>query len=180
METSRLTRRTLLQSAAAATLAGAPFVSGARAAGKLSVAVWDHWVPGANDVLNKLCREWAEKEKVDVTVDFVTSQGDKLMLMGAAEGQARSGHDVIGQPGWYAAAKADAWEPADELMATLIGKYGQPSAAVEYLGKQNGHWIAVPSIPNTLTLPSVARIDLFKEHLGLDVTQMYPAGGPPN
>lgn len=114
MKTTRLTRRTLLQSAAAATtLAGAPFVHGAHAAGKLTVAVWDHWVPGANDVLDKLCHEWAAKEKVDISVDFVTSQGDKLMLMGAAEGQARSGHDVIGQPGWYGAAKADLWEPAD-------------------------------------------------------------------
>ena len=177
-----LTRRTILQTAAA-TASGAlaaPFVRGAYAAGKLSVAVWDHWVPGANDVLEKLTHEWAEKEKVEVTLDFVTSQGDKLMLMGAAEGQARSGHDIVGQPSWYAAAKADMWEPADDLMATLIGKYGQPSAAVEYLGKQNGHWIAVPSIPLTLTLPSVGRIDLFKEHLGLDLTQMYPAGAPPN
>jgi ABC-type glycerol-3-phosphate transport system substrate-binding protein len=181
MQTTRLTRRTLLQSAAAAaTLASAPFVRGAHAAGKLSVAVWDHWVPGANDVLAKLCREWGAKEKVDVTIDFVTSQGDKLMLMGAAEGQARSGHDVVGQPSWYAAAKADMWEPADDLMATLIGKYGKPSAAVEYLGKQNGHWIAVPSIPNTLTLPSVGRIDLFKQYVGLDLTKMYPAGAPPD
>ena len=150
MQTRRLTRRTLLQSAAAAaTLTGTPFVCGAHAAGKLSVAVWDHWVPGANAVLDKLCHEWAAKERVEVTIDFVTSQGDKLMLMGAAEGQARSGHDVIGQPGWYGAAKADMWEPADDLMATLISKYGKPSAAVEYLGKQSGHWIAVPSIPNT-------------------------------
>ena len=186
METTRLTRRTLMQSAAAAAtlagapLAGAPFVRGAHAAGKLSVAVWDHWVPGANDVLEKLSREWAAKEKVELTIDFVTSQGDKLMLMGAAEGQARSGHDVVGQPSWYAAAKADMWEPADDLMATLIGKYGKPSAAVEYLGKQNGHWIAVPSIPNTLTLPSVGRIDLFKQYVGLDLTKMYPAGTPPD
>src|ERR671934_2030695 len=130
MQTKRLTRRTLLQTtAAAAASVSAPFMHGAHAAGKLSVAVWDHWVPGANDVLDKLCHEWAAKEKVDVTVDFVTSQGDKLMLMGAAEGQARSGHDVIGQPGWYGAAKADLWEPADDLMATLIGKYGKPSAS---------------------------------------------------
>jgi hypothetical protein len=76
-----------MQSAAAAAtlagvpLAGAPFVRGAHAAGKLSVAVWDHWVPSANDVLEKLCHEWAAKEKVEVTIDFVTSQGDKLMLM---------------------------------------------------------------------------------------------------
>ena len=130
--------------------------------------------------MTKLCREWAAKEKVELTIDFVTSQGDKLMLMGAAEGQARSGHDIVGQPSWYAAAKADMWEPADDLMATLIGKYGKPSAAVEYLGKQNGHWIAVPSIPNTLTLPSVGRIDLFKQYVGLDLTKMYPAGAPPD
>src|ERR1700731_481146 len=181
MQTTRLTRRTLLHSAAAAaTLAGAPFVRGAHAAGKLSVAVWDHWVPGANDVLDKLCHEWGAKKKVGVTIDFVTSQGNKLMLLGAAEGQARSGHDVVGQPSWYAAAKADMWEPPDDLMARLIGKYGKPSAAVEYLGKQNGHWIAVPSIPNTLTLPSVGRIDLFKQYVGLDLTKMYPAGAPPD
>jgi len=49
METTRLTRRTLIQNAAAAaTLAGAPFVRGAHAAGKLSCGFWDHWVPGAN------------------------------------------------------------------------------------------------------------------------------------
>ena len=178
-----LTRRTMLKTGAVAAAAGAlplPFTHGAHAAGKLSVAVWDHWVPGANEVLQKIAQEWADKEKVELTLDFVTSQGDKLMLMGAAEQQAKSGHDVIGQPSWYAPAKADAWEPADDMMKELIAKYGEPSAAIKYLGIQNGHWIAVPSIPNTLTLPSVARIDLFKEHLGLDVTQMYPAGGPPN
>ena len=26
---------------------------------------WDHWVPGANDTLTKLCKDWAKKEKVD-------------------------------------------------------------------------------------------------------------------
>ena len=46
-----------------------------------------------------------------------------------------------------------------------------------YVGKQDGHWIAPPAIPNTLTLPSVGRIDIFKEAVGLDLTQMYPAGG---
>jgi hypothetical protein len=181
--TRMFSRREILKTGAVAAAAGTlplPFIHGAHAAGKLSVGVWDHWVPGANDVLKAIAQEWADKEKVELTLDFITSQGDKLMLVGAAEQQARSGHDIIGQPSWYAPAKADSWEPADDMMKELIGKYGEPSAAVKYLGIQNGHWIAVPSIPNTLTLPSVARIDLFKEHLGLDVTQMYPAGGPPN
>src|SRR5690349_10544225 len=91
-----ITRRRVLGTAAGATaLAAVPFVRGAHAAGKLSVAFWDHWVPGANDTMKKLCQQWADKEKVDLNVDFVTSQGDKIMLTAAAEAQARSGHDMI-------------------------------------------------------------------------------------
>jgi ABC-type glycerol-3-phosphate transport system substrate-binding protein len=92
MAEKTMTRRRVLGTAAMATtaFAAAPFVRGAHAAGKLGVAFWDHWVPGANDVMTKLCKEWADKEKVDLQIDFVTSQGDKLMLTIAAEAQARS------------------------------------------------------------------------------------------
>ncbi|MGA7862802.1 MAG: hypothetical protein WCA23_02185 [Stellaceae bacterium] len=31
--------------------------------------------PGANVPLEKLCHEWADKEKVDLKVDFITSNG---------------------------------------------------------------------------------------------------------
>ncbi len=178
-----LTRRTVLQTAAAASAAGAlavPFVHGAFAAGKLSCAFWDHWVPGANDVLAKLCKEWAAKEKVEIAIDFVTSQGDKLMLTAAAESQARSGHDMITLPIGYAAAQTDNLEPSDDLWAELIKQHGPTTAAMTFIGKQKGHWIAPPAIANTLTLPSVGRIDIFKEQVGLDLTQMYPASAPPN
>src|SRR5579884_470215 len=176
-----ITRRSVLQTGAAATAAlGLPFVRGAHAAGKLSVAFWDHWVPGANDAMSKLCKEWADKEKVEIQVDFVTSQGDKLMLTAAAEAQARSGHDMITLPVWYAPGQMDSLENSDDIWATLIKQYGEPSAAMTYVGKQSGHWIAPPAIPNTLTLPSVGRIDLFKQFVGLDLTQMYPAEKPPN
>lgn len=33
---------------ASAALIAAPYVRGAYAAGKLSLGLWDHWVPGAN------------------------------------------------------------------------------------------------------------------------------------
>src|SRR5258707_5481347 len=85
-----LTRRRVLQTAVAATTLAAPFVRGAYAAGKLSFGVWDHWVPGASEVLGKLCREWAEREKVDLTFDLITSNGDKDLLTLMAEGQARA------------------------------------------------------------------------------------------
>src|SRR5437868_15523404 len=64
---ARTPRRRVLQGAAASVVAMPfvpPFVHGAHAAGKLSVGFWDHWVPGGNEPLDKLCREWAAKEKV--------------------------------------------------------------------------------------------------------------------
>jgi len=79
MASALLTRRSVLQTAAVATTALAvPFVRGTHAAGKLRCGFWDHWVPGANEPLAQLCHEWADKEKVDLTIDFITSQGDKL------------------------------------------------------------------------------------------------------
>jgi ABC-type glycerol-3-phosphate transport system substrate-binding protein len=178
MAEKTMTRRRVLGTAAMATtaFAAAPFVRGAHAAGKLAVAFWDHWVPGANDVMTKLCNEWAGKEKVDLKIDFVTSQGDKLMLTAAAEAQARSGHDMITLPLWYAPAQTDSLENSDDVWAELTKRHGETTASMTYVGKQNGHWIATPAIPNTLTLPSVGRIDIFKEAVGLDLTQMYPAG----
>src|SRR5438552_50845 len=90
MRTKDLSRRKFLGQTALATgaLIAAPYVRGAYAAGKLSVGFWDHWVPGANDSLTKLCNEWAAKEKVDISIDYITSQGDKNILTIAAEQQA--------------------------------------------------------------------------------------------
>jgi extracellular solute-binding protein len=179
MEKIRLTRRTLVQTAATTALA-APFVRGAHAAGKLSVGLWDHWVPGANDTLTKLCNEWADKEKVEVKIDYITSQGDKLNLTQAAEAQARSGHDMLTFLAWAAAAQIDNLEPVDDIMAPLIAQNGKISPGIEYVAKQKGHWIAVPACVGSPTLPSAARIDLFKQLVDLDITKMYPAGASPD
>src|SRR6476660_5955856 len=94
---SRITRRTALRTAALATTAliAAPYVRGAYAAGKLSIGFWDHWVPGANKASTDLCNEWAEKQKVEITIDYIPSQGNKNLLTIAAEAQAKAGHDIL-------------------------------------------------------------------------------------
>ncbi|HWB52256.1 MAG TPA: extracellular solute-binding protein [Stellaceae bacterium] len=177
-------RRGLLKTGATAAAVGAlplPFMHGAYAAGSLSVGWWDHWVPGANDALTKLCNEWAAKEKVEIKIDYITSQGGKLMITSAAEAQAKSGHDMITLPSWYGPAHTDDLEPADDVWTELTKRHGPTTASMTYIAKQEGHWIATPAISNTLTLPSVGRIDIFKETVGLDLTQMYPPqGGTPN
>src|SRR5437763_8612375 len=145
---SSLTRRSVLKTAAATaatTAFAAPFVHGAFAAGQLKLGFWDHWVPGANDALTKLCNEWGAKEKVEVKIDYITSQGDKLNLTQAAESQARSGHDMLTFLAWAAAAQADNLEPVDDLMTQLIKDNGAISPGIEYVAKQNGHWIGVPA-----------------------------------
>jgi ABC-type glycerol-3-phosphate transport system substrate-binding protein len=179
MQRTLLTRRTVLTTAATTVLA-APFVRGAHAAGKLSVGFWDHWVPGANDTLTKLCHEWADKEKVEITIDYITSQADKLNLTQAAEGQAKSGHDMLTFLAWAAAAQADNLEPVDDIMGPLIQANGAIAPGIEFVAKQDGHWIAVPSTVGSPCQASCGRIDLFKDIVGIDLTKMYPAGAPPD
>jgi len=182
MRTRNLSRRKFLGQTALATgaLIATPYVRGAYAAGKLSIGFWDHWVPGANDTLTKLCNEWAAKEKVEITLDYITSQGDKNLLTIAAEQQARSGHDILQFPNWQALDKAESLEPVDDIMKQLIADHGKVSGAVEYLGKLNGHWVAVPATTGSQVKPPCARIDLFKEFVGLDITKMYPAAARPD
>jgi hypothetical protein len=166
------TRRTVLQTTAAATtLLATPFVRGAHGAGKLSVGFWDHWVPGANEPLEKLCREWAAKEKIELKTDFITSNGDKDLLTVAAEAQSKSGHDILTFTAWYAPGQAENLEPVDDVMAELIRQHGAVSAGAEYLG----HWVAVPTSFGSTLSPPCGRIDLMKQIVGLDVTKMYPA-----
>ena len=170
MASPTLTRRTVLNTAALATTALAmPFVRGAHAAGKLSCGFWDHWVPGANEPLVKLCREWADREKVELTIDFITSQGDKLALTATAEAQARSGHDVLQMSDWYVAARADDLEPVDELVTSLIKEHGKLLLGSEYIGRQKGRWIAVPTGVQTTGQTPCAREPDFLDYVGADV-----------
>src|ERR1044071_2348561 len=128
MPATRLSRRTFLARTALASTAAvaAPFVRGAHAAGKLSMGYWDHWVPGANAAMAKLCREWADKEKVDLQLDHITSQGEKLRLTIVAEGQAKTGHDILSMATWYPGDQAENLLPVDDLVAELIKEHGQP------------------------------------------------------
>ena len=57
-------------------------------------------MPGANKASTDLVNEWAEKEKVEVHIDYITSQGNKLLLTIAAEAQAKSGHDILAMTTW--------------------------------------------------------------------------------
>ncbi|HEX7925894.1 MAG TPA: extracellular solute-binding protein [Bradyrhizobium sp.] len=176
----KVTRRTVARTTIASTaLLTTPFVRGAFAAGKLSIGFWDHWVPGANKAAEAVSRAWAEKEKVDLQIDFITSQGNKLILTAAAEAQARSGHDILSLGSWDPAQYAEHLTPVDDLMEPLIKANGAASGITTYLGKIGGKWMAIPGTPGAQFKGPASRIDLLKQHAGIDIQAMYPAGAPP-
>src|SRR5207253_9874699 len=112
MSRRKLTRRQFVAATAvsSAALITAPYVRTAHAAGKLTMGFWDHWVPGANKASTDLVNEWAAKEKVEVEIDYITSQGNKNLLTIAAEAQAKSGHDILALPSWWPHAHGDQLE----------------------------------------------------------------------
>src|SRR5450432_4911516 len=167
---------TALSSAALITM---PYVRGAHAAGKLSMGFWDHWVPDANKACTNLVNEWAEKEKVEVSIDYIPSQGNKNLLTIAAEAQAKSGHDILAMPTWWPHAHAELLEPVNDIMEPLITQNGEVNGTVQYLGKAGDKWLGVPSCIGSQIKGPCSRIDLMKKHAGIDVQAMYPAGSPP-
>ena len=181
MVSRKVNRRRFVAGTAAVSAAfvAAPFVRGAHAAGKLTCGFWDHWVPGANKATEDLCKEWGEKNKVDVQMDFITSQGNKLLLTTAAEGQAKSGHDVLAFSTWLPARYSDQLVAMNDVMEPLIKENGAVNGTVEYLGKLNGKWLAVPATAGSQIKGPCSRIDLLKKHAGIDIQAMYPAGQAP-
>jgi len=178
----KLSRRQFVAATAAASAAivTAPYVRGAYAAGKLSMGFWDHWVPGANNTMTALVKEWSEKEKVETQIDYITSQGQKLLVTASAEAQAKSGHDILAMPNWLPHANAELLEPVNDIMKPIIEQNGAVNGTASYLGQENGKWLGVPACVGSQIKGPCSRIDLMKKFAGIDVQQLYPAGSPPN
>ncbi|MES5488771.1 extracellular solute-binding protein [Bradyrhizobium sp. INPA03-11B] len=181
MATRKLTRRRLLvTTAASATVVAMPYVRSSYAAGKLSLAIWDHFVPGANATSKALIEEWATREKVEVQIDYINNIGGKLLVTVAAEAQAKIGHDIVYFTSWLPSANASNLEPVDDVVEALIKQNGAVIPTFEYLGKSDGHWVAVPATIGSQLQSPCSRTDLMKRYAGIDVQAMYPAGATPN
>src|ERR1700741_896277 len=171
------TRRKLLKSAlfgSAAALA-APYVKDSHAAGSVTLGVWDHWVPGANNSFAALCAEWGTKNNVEVRIDFITSQGEKDKLTAAAEAQAGTGHDIMSHRGWNIRIHAELLEPLNDVVDGLIKQYGPISPVAEYLANIKGTWRGVPTAIGSQVKPCQSRFDLYQQHCGVGLQAMFPA-----
>ncbi|MBV9251097.1 MAG: extracellular solute-binding protein [Acetobacteraceae bacterium] len=175
MKKKPISRRTALQLGAGAATLPLVHIRTAGAAGKLRLALWDHWVPTGDAAMKKLVDAWAEKNKVDVELDFLTAVGSKINITMAAEAQARTGHDVFAFDQWTVHEYADKLDPVDDVMKSLMTKYGKLGRAYEYLAVVNGHWMAVPVGWGSAPLTPCGRISMFKKFANIDVQAWYPA-----
>ncbi|MGK7869715.1 ABC transporter substrate-binding protein [Falsiroseomonas sp. E2-1-a20] len=173
-----MNRRDVLRAGAALTAGttlAAPTVFAQGTGGNLRFAFWDHWVPGSNEALQVLGRQWAEANRVNLTLDFINTTGNQLQLTAAAQAQARSGHDGISLGPWDIGAYADQLEPVDDLIAKLIAAHGPINPVAEFLAKRDGAWRGVPATSGTQNKPACVRFDLMQQHAGIDVRAMWPA-----
>jgi hypothetical protein len=170
-----VTRRNALKLGAAVTTLPLVHIRTAGAAGRLSVGFWDHWVPATNVVLTKQVQAWADKNKVEINVDFITSNGFKIQVTQAAEAQANTGHDILPFYSWEVQTYADKLEPVDDVVKTMESQYGQYSPIAKYLASSRGQWKAVPSSTGNLNLTCCGRISMLKNFAGIDIVNMYPA-----
>ena len=153
----------------------APYVKDSYAAGSLSLGVWDHWVPGANNTFTKLCNEWGAKNNCEVKIDYITSQGEKDKLTAAAEAQAGTGHDIMSHRDWNIRIHQNVLEPLDDVVSQLTTKYGPISPVAEYLAKIKGAWRGIPTAVGSQVKPCCSRFDLYQQHAGIDIRDMFPA-----
>ncbi len=160
MADSGFGRRAALRAGAGVFAGGAlaaPMVHAQGTGGTLRFAFWDHWVPGGNDALKQLGAQWAEKNRVNVQLDFINTTGNQLQLTAAAQAQSRHGHDGISLSPWDVGAYADVLEPVDDVINRLVQKYGAINPIAEYLAKHRGAWRGVPATSGTQTKPACVR-----------------------
>jgi ABC-type glycerol-3-phosphate transport system substrate-binding protein len=172
---SRLSRRAALKTVAASIALPLVHIRTAGAAGKLTGALWSHFVPGYAESFKRLVDEWSDKTKTEVRIDFVSYNA--LDLSEVEEALAGTGHDFRAflNSSLKMHQFADHLEPMDDVVQLLSSKYGELRPLLEYIGKVEGSWRGVPGSPPTSVYASCTRIDLFKRYVGMDPQAVFPA-----
>jgi multiple sugar transport system substrate-binding protein len=170
-EQGRLSRRDLLKKAGVATAAvgtagaTAPFsfagplkYKGRWLSGNLSIIQWVHFVPAYDVWFDQYCKDWGQKNDVQVTVDHINNT--LLDTRAAAEVAGQSGHDLFGSLHPLASYEDQVINHASiiQQIEKKVGKYGDLGRLSTYNPKTKKYF-AVSD--NYVPDPVVWRHDLW-------------------
>ena len=148
-----------------------------RPRGKLAIGFWDHWVPGANNAIDRAVRGMGREEEgrgLD-RLHHLAGQQEPAdhRRRGAGEvGPRHPGVPDLGAAGARQQPRAgrrhhDGADQAERQRSTRRSSIS--ASANGKLGRGAGHRRQPDQGP-------CSRIDLMKKHAGIDVQAMYPAG----
>ena len=140
---------------------------------KLNILFVNHWVPGAADIHREIINEWANKNNVEINIDFVAESRD-IRSVASAENKAGAGHDIMLLPTFDGASFKNNLEPLNDVADYIQKKYGKFVELATYLSYQDGSWVTVPAPLMSHSYPMVSRIDLFREHAGINLLDLFP------
>src|SRR5207247_8347476 len=69
----------------------------------------------------------------------------------------------------------DVLEPMDDVIKALVAKDCPISPVSEYLANHEGKWFGIPTTVGSQVKPCCSRMDLYKQHCGIDLTAIFPA-----
>ena len=177
MGIKNVSRRQLLKTtaiASASVFTGFPYIKRASSAGKLTLGMVDHWIPGANDVLREICKQWGDDNGVEVAVDFITVIGNKLLLTAQAEARAKIGHDVYAMSSWMPSMFRHRLQPLNDVVADIIEEHGPLAESATDSACLDGAWLGSPAPTNSINFASLSRLDLFKRYADIDLQKFFP------
>lgn len=109
----------------------------------LTITQQGHWTPGTNELFEKQCKEWGDKNGVDVKVEWVHQ--DTLPAKVATAAETGVGPDIIvAGGGYFPALYAKALVDVSDLAEELEKEYGGFYPVTAIYGKVGGKWKAVP------------------------------------
>ena len=177
MAISKLSRRKVIKTTAAASAAAFtsfPYIKSASSAGKLAVGAVDHWIPGNNAVLKEICEQWGVNNSVEVTVDFITVIGNKLLLTAQAEARAKIGHDVYVMGNHTPSMFRHRLEPVNDVLADIIEEHGPLAEYATDAAYLDGVWLCSPSPTSSINWPLLSRLDYFRDYAEIDLQRIFP------
>jgi ABC-type glycerol-3-phosphate transport system substrate-binding protein len=141
---------------------------------KLNILFVHHWVPRAADIHREIINEWANKNNVEINIDFVP-EGVQIRPIASEEYKAGVGHDVVMFLTSTGTSFKKKLEPLNDVATDIQKKYGKFDELATYLSYQDGIWVTVPTPLMSHSYPMVSRIDLFREHAGINLLDLFPA-----